>query len=654
MKQVVGGAFCEIRDVSLEHELIKALARESQNCVYEPMKRQQYDDEKLESATTRIVQMLRRLLEGKVKLYLETIVRRLFDPLIPLKWDIRTNHCQKFCDSLLDYEVFGSFMATKEGCHECPPSDPLYLVSFLCQPGSYLPTMVRPKSKKMAPNGLTEEYLFRFYNHGNHDDSDIIDTLMNYWHDWGAFGRTLFPHQKLFPWDCTEACRMGHEDGELGIKCNKCSIMKHVWAFPFDSWSLVRLHISRDRTFYEPETHGEGALSDVDWMQNRLDVLDSLQALNAIAVAIVQATDFRKSCRWVNLSGQSNVRERDPKNTKKSLKRDRAKLAGIFRAQPKSHYFEQGKYHDCTIAPWGDLVREDQIMLYTTLRDFRADQLLDVKDLYKKPASIAKRSSPDPSDPVIPTTSKAKENKTDKATFRDYGRAQTNFEIEVADPDFYSGSDRARMLPAMEYVLHTQDGDFDNEDGSPPRDDLPPTRLPWTPDSDVSWLWEMTAANENALWSVPSIDFDHSVPDEGATESIYDSEDDEDDSNASAISTQGTISNVCKCAVKQKAEEQSLVRAAELENLQLAQLKSQRAAFKQSNEPITRPPRVSSLRRLKNKFKSLMTNDEEKCKTHFRQTPAETSIPRAQNFLNSSTLYTAQPRFEAAPQMLLN
>ncbi|KAH7420192.1 hypothetical protein BKA64DRAFT_700188 [Cadophora sp. MPI-SDFR-AT-0126] len=680
MKQVVGGAFCEIRDVALEHEIITALAQESEACIYEPMKRQQYDDEKLEKAATRIVEMLRRLFQDKVRFYLETIVRRLCDTRIPLKWDVRTNHCQNFCESILNYEAFGSFMPTKEGCHDCPPPDPLYLVSFVCQPGSYRPIMVRPKSKKVAPNGLTEEYLFRFYKHGNHDDSDIIDTLMNYWHDWGAFGGTIFSQQNLFPWDCTEACRMGGDKGEIVIKCNDCSVMKHVWAFPFDSWSLVQLHMSRDRSFYEPEHEDQENLSDADWMRNRLDVLDALQALNAVAAAIFHTTEFRKSCRWIKPQAQEHLTERkDPSNAKRSLRRDRARLAGIFRAQPESHYFEQGKYHDCSLAPWGDLVRKDQVALYTKLRDFRADELSDVRDLYKKPIPKMAGSSPDPPDPVIPTTSKFHENKTETVINKNYGHSNNPWRDAMNLP--YSPNkpeNRALvLLPAMEHSFYAQGEDTDNQDRRRRSDDFSSSGkswerldpgMSWIINLDISWLSKATEAKEDALWKSLGVDFDdwYSEADiSGINDDDEDSgdedrdENDEDEGEESGDTTQGTHSDLCNCALQQLAEEQALTRAAELKAAQLAQLERQRAA-QAAKEQIPVTPRVSSLRRLKNMFKSSNTKYEEQYQTtrvkgaRFQLTEERAITSTVTTRATSSVVYNPKPKAVNPPQMLLN
>ena len=123
-------------------------------------------------------------------------------------------------------------------------------MSFVCRPGAYV--KAKTKSKFDVPNGLTEEYLFKF-RYGRHDESDIIDSLAEYWYDWGSFESGIYPYQDVFPWDCTEAY------GRYPSKCSECNISKHVWAFPFDSWSLVSLHLSRGRQLYPKDAFAPGS-----------------------------------------------------------------------------------------------------------------------------------------------------------------------------------------------------------------------------------------------------------------------------------------------------------------------------------------------------------------------------------------------------------
>jgi hypothetical protein len=287
-------------------------------------------------------------------------------------------------------------------------TQPLYLASFVCRCGIHdgFPRKVRPQNKQAAPNGFTEEYLLRYRRYGHHNESDIFDTLMEYWTDWGAFSGPIFPHQDLFPWDCTEAYGKGSEDK---MKCGDCKIAKHLWAFPFDSWSLVELHLFREKRQYAPNKDGIPVLSDFEWAGNRLRILGALQDLNTVAVGLSRSPNFRDKCKWnfrtghidfphiqhfhssrrrnsrfksklsfKNSSGKSPAGKPLPPKTEKAGYADRVKLSGIHRAQPWSHLFEHGKFHDCTLAPWADLVPHDQIKAYIKLRDWRADILEEI------------------------------------------------------------------------------------------------------------------------------------------------------------------------------------------------------------------------------------------------------------------------------------
>ncbi|KAF8459251.1 hypothetical protein BDZ91DRAFT_851991 [Kalaharituber pfeilii] len=353
MKQVVGGVFAKggYFDAVLEEEIVKLLVIEAKNNYPDPRKTERFLERKLEESTRKIVEKLRNLLDSRVKVHLNLISQKLFNPEIKLRWSYRTNNCQNFCDNLLDWSEFGPLVAPSSN----PSSNcisPMYLFSFLSRPGSY--TRVDVKTMFDVPNGITEEYILKF-RYGTHDDADIIDTLNQYWYDWGSFGGHLYKHQELFPWDCTEAY------GKYPTKCNECNLAKHVWSFPFDSWSIIQLHLAKDRQFYPPSPSDQNSpLNDKEWIKNRLTLLLAQDALSSGALGMTRSSRFRESCQWL-------ATQDDPKL-------DRVKLGGIHRAQPFSHQFEQGKYHEYLVAHWAHLKRDLQIQEYERLRDRRFKQ----------------------------------------------------------------------------------------------------------------------------------------------------------------------------------------------------------------------------------------------------------------------------------------
>ena len=353
LKQVAGGAFSGLFSQTLEERILDLLIRKSQETPDDGLGAAE-KAMVLDKALEEILSVLKPYLSSRIEIYIQSIVDRLLDAKIELKWNFQTNNCQTFCDSLINLDLFGALLAPVEEDRK-PAAAPLYLMSFVCRPGAYVVENI--KSKYDVPNGLMEEYLLKF-RYGRHDESDVIDTCLEYWHDWGAFGGPIYPYQDVFPWDCTEAYR------RYPVKCNHCNISKHVWAFPFDSWSMVSLHLSRSRNLYALSTDKNKGKPDLTWMRNRLTVLLAQDVLLTGAAAMAKSSKFRESTLWLH-------NQEDPKL-------DRLKLGGIHRAQPFSHHFEKGELNTYFLAEWADKSREERTQKYELLRDGRQRQR-DVK-----------------------------------------------------------------------------------------------------------------------------------------------------------------------------------------------------------------------------------------------------------------------------------
>ncbi|RSM12703.1 hypothetical protein CDV31_006170, partial [Fusarium ambrosium] len=359
MKQVVGAPFTGVLPHDEELQIVKDTIAASRLPFDDPGLPTADQIEMLSSGLQPALEKLKVLLESRVKKYLGSIVERLLDKNVALAWSATHNNCQTFCDSLIDQSLFKPLLNGPATGLD-PGVYPLYNMSFMCPDEGYRQRGVRTKYD--VPFGLTEEYLLRFH-FGRHDDADMIDTYQEYWYDWGAFGGTLYKYQDLFPWDCTEAYE------RYPTKCGGCNLAKHVWAFPFDSWSMASLHLSRDRHMYAPATTdkdmtavGEGA-STSSWMRNRLTVLSATSILNRAATAMAGTKELRKATAWLH---DSELRpDLDPSLI-------RVKLGGIHRAQPFSHHFEAGTYKHFFVAPWTTRPRDEQIEQYESLRDQRA------------------------------------------------------------------------------------------------------------------------------------------------------------------------------------------------------------------------------------------------------------------------------------------
>ncbi|KAK1995151.1 hypothetical protein LX36DRAFT_702472 [Colletotrichum falcatum] len=425
MKQVVGSPFWGLgNDCVAEAEIIREVAEASLSYADKPMKTPKSNSKRKHSARKSILEKMHALLHVRVRCYVHAIVEKLLDRSVQLGWDARSNSCQRFCDAIIDRNVFGSFMTYARECKEKNhvSSQPLYLVSFVSRIGCHdgLPMGVVPSSRAAAASGHTEEFLARFGRFGPHNDADIVDSLRAYWTDWAGFREPIFQHQGLFPWDCTEARTQQEEAARPQVKCGRCSLAKHLWAFPFDAWSVAQLHIFRERQFYAPpsSTAVDGVRTQLgleEWMNNRLGALEAIQALGRVAAAMHRSGSFRSSCQWnfrvrglvfphTATKGSLFGRRRSKILSKLTKERhgrlvvrlgsaniivhDRVKLAGIHRAQPMSYFYEHEQLHDCAPADWADLAHDDQVAAYTALRDFRAQHVDEIIEDAKQRAML--------------------------------------------------------------------------------------------------------------------------------------------------------------------------------------------------------------------------------------------------------------------------
>lgn len=241
LKQVAGGVFAGASHERQEDIFVEAFVALSQEADAA---------ETTQSAVARLLPLLGEMLSNRVDETLRDFTARLADPKVVIRWDGRAASCQAFCRRLVDETRYGPLSGLPVGRKEerrdspmaSPPLQPQhhhqqYLFSFVSGP------IERREATKPtdAANGHMEDYLLQT-RWGQNTESDFVDTLQEYWHDWGAFvDGAPYKYQELFPWDCSEAyCA-------YPTKCGRCSVAKHIWAFPWDAWSLVEMHLARHR-----------------------------------------------------------------------------------------------------------------------------------------------------------------------------------------------------------------------------------------------------------------------------------------------------------------------------------------------------------------------------------------------------------------------
>ncbi|OKL57187.1 hypothetical protein UA08_07335 [Talaromyces atroroseus] len=353
LKQVVGAPFSGLLPQDDERALVCEILDASKS-----LSGQGTD---LKEVLERLLELLMTMIGSRVKIYLSSIAERLWCPTTRLAWNSTHNNCQQFCDSLIDHNIFGGLTSNL--------AEPLYLMSFVCPDEGYLRPIVQ--NKFSVPAGLTQDYISQFYFGHSDKDADIIDTYQEYWSDWGAFGGPIYKYQNIFPWDCTEAY------GRYPTCCGNCNMSKHVWAFPFDSWSMISHHLTREQHMYAPSSLSEPQIttepSPQAWMRNRLNVLSASTKLYRAAAAMAKTAAFRSATAWLSSSSKpgSELRSLYPSLV-------RVKLGGIHRAQPFSHLlFDAKKHTTFFLADWAKRPPNQQVAAYEAAREERI-RLADV------------------------------------------------------------------------------------------------------------------------------------------------------------------------------------------------------------------------------------------------------------------------------------
>lgn len=376
MKQVVGIPFSTLSDSGDERDIVKQVVQASKSA---PLSDASGDDLWAYDALLEgLLRKLRGVLGGPLETYLRSVVERLLDPDTSLTWDPIANNCQNFCNAVLDQSLFKSLFGGPERAGQ--GRDPLYVMSFVCPDEGYQQRIVRTKHD-VAP-GLTEEYLGNLY-FGRHEESDLLDTCQEYWYDWAGLDKPLCNHGQLFPFDCTRALAGPKHDGFND--CGDCGLSRHLWAFPFDSWAMVSMHLARDPfAYYQRQPY------DIDtpehhksWFKGRLEVLHAQSVLCRAASAMVRSPLVQASTAWMHSNSS-------PLASQPSLARIR--MGGIHRAQPMSHYYEKGANNLYFLATWAPVRdREEEYLAARRKKaarsDHRSEQAIDRFAKAAKPSS---------------------------------------------------------------------------------------------------------------------------------------------------------------------------------------------------------------------------------------------------------------------------
>ncbi|KAH7032718.1 uncharacterized protein B0I36DRAFT_382737 [Microdochium trichocladiopsis] len=367
------------------------------------------DSTEVQASLDLLMDRLKHVLSPRLDKYLDEIIPQLLNMpshLLPptTMSQTRSKHASDswaFCDFIMRSPVWhrlaGPELQThpasslkedsKHSANHC--GELLYTISFVCHPnrGRGRSTKIRaqqtelPRTKYDARRGFTQDYLLSPSQSGQRHSSDMFDSLQEFWHDWAGFRQNLYCYQDLFPWDCTEAygrnlITCGTSTGRLPA----CNLAKHLWAFPYDSWSLISLHLTRARTDYPGKSSAQ--LNDAEWAQNRLLLACALEELTVAAGCMAEHPLFRVATAWLatpvptsddttsdtktlDIDDETDTDDDDEVHLDHD---DHVKLGGIHRAQPFGYAMLHSPPSKPVLAPWVHLRHADKVSEYEDLR----------------------------------------------------------------------------------------------------------------------------------------------------------------------------------------------------------------------------------------------------------------------------------------------
>ncbi|KAF2144352.1 uncharacterized protein K452DRAFT_296543 [Aplosporella prunicola CBS 121167] len=275
-KRILGGAFSGHNSHWQQNEadIVQLLVKTSKGFGYIPSKSVLSNRCRLSNACKPIVGLIKDAFGHEVDLHLKRFSSRLMDNSVKLKWDLQLNNCQTFAVNLISDKIFNGLFhpiprnfVTEERVRLAQNYPmPRYLLSF----GTSIDTpiaLLRPQARSL---------IWKFY-HRKRDDCDIIE-----------FGQNAAMQKEpelASSWQLLCSVMIdSHSHGPVMVPSET------LWELPRDSISILQTHILRKQERYS-STSGY-ALSKMEWIENRLSVLNSINSFLSLAGSM-GATDMK-------------------------------------------------------------------------------------------------------------------------------------------------------------------------------------------------------------------------------------------------------------------------------------------------------------------------------------------------------------------------
>ncbi|KAF7133594.1 hypothetical protein CNMCM5793_004723 [Aspergillus hiratsukae] len=314
-KQLSGGLFTgfneDVRWKTGEDEIVAlflALAEEWRT-TQSPIQAEAYNRELLQGYASAITQGMHFFFQDEIQMHLFLFARKL-GKMQKLAYSRMSNNCQDFCNGLVTYKevfIYPTFDAAMYPFLpvslsldiEKEPDDLClgYLQSFV-KPLQYPIPGFRSR-RAMIGSAVT------CYSASAQNDADLID------HVWSVrFGED---HEERFSFGFGLGQKIGDpyllKDEEMSCsdrfaermlpgqgRSKGCTLADHLLDCPVDNLSVLQTHLLRAQKYYY-NTEGEFLSSPVDWVTNRLEILNRLRILNDFLAEI--ALQFQNSCKEV-------------------------------------------------------------------------------------------------------------------------------------------------------------------------------------------------------------------------------------------------------------------------------------------------------------------------------------------------------------------
>jgi hypothetical protein len=275
IKQVLGGMFSGYyaQYEAFEPLLVQMMLAGARKWQEHSLRTREANHKSLLKMAQNLIKVLKFMMEDQVKVYLQAFTHVLFDQNTDLHWSKYSNNCQSFCDAVLHQTAFATLFPRREQLYRvASPGGPKldYIMSFRTE--LQLGNMLEQSRLSIGP-------LTTFFKQ-LHNPTNVLNAA----EDSVAQGADGNPSicTKLLAWNC---------------QSDDCNLASHVWTNPAEFSSILQMHLLVDKSHYVQQPESEDGnpipLTEIQWMQNRISVLQGIDSFVSSAAGIARSFQNR-------------------------------------------------------------------------------------------------------------------------------------------------------------------------------------------------------------------------------------------------------------------------------------------------------------------------------------------------------------------------